>query len=208
MIRFLFLALVLATQPAFANHPGERLDDVVAEKEPAFEIADCPSMPDLDVVGRNGDPLLLGDLHDQIVVLSFVPQECGEPCAAQQAALAAVQAQVNVSPMKEMVTFVTVHDANATIEAPWDGANWRLVVPSDGATAAAAVGSFASLSDREGALPMAHVIDGNGRHAGIFHGAEFQKSNLTLYVNGLINNAHASRAPVEKTWWQRLTDWF
>ncbi|MEQ8696910.1 MAG: hypothetical protein RLT05_10180 [Bauldia litoralis] len=162
MIRFLFLALLLATQPAFANHPGERLDDVVAEKEPAFEIADCPSMPDLDVVGRNGDPLLLGDLHDQIVVLSFVPHECGEPCAEQQAALAAVQAQVNVSPMKEMVTFVTVHDANATIEAPWDGANWRLVVPSDGATAAAAVGSFASLSDREGALGRMSSMETDG----------------------------------------------
>ncbi|WP_157019382.1 cytochrome-c oxidase [Mesorhizobium xinjiangense] len=208
MIRFLFLALLLVAQPAFANHPGERLDEVMTEQEPAFELADRPSVPDLDVRDQNGNPLRLGDLHDQIVVLSFVPQGCGNPCAEQQVLLAGVQGQVNVSPMKEMVTFVTVQDADALIEASWDDANWNLVAPSDGATTAAAADRSAALSSRDAALPMVHVMDRNGRHAGIFHGAEFRKTNLTLYVNGLINNAHAPKPPAEKTWWQRLTDWF
>ena len=208
MIRFLFVTLLLVAQPAFANHPGERLDEVMTEKEPAFEAADRPTMPDLDVAVQNGDPLRLGDLHDQIVVISFVPQGCGEPCAEQQAVLAGVQAQVNVSPMKEMVTFVTVQDTDAPIEAPWDDANWRLVVPSAGATAVAAADRFAALSSRDGTFPMVHVIDRNGRHAAIFHGAEFQKTNLTLYVNALTNNAHAPKRQVKKSWWERLTGWF
>lgn len=207
MIRFLFVALLLAAQPAFANHPGERLDEVMAENEPAFEAADRPAMPDLDVEVQNGDSLRLGDLHDQIVVISFVPQGCADPCAEQQAVLAGVQVQVNVSPMKEMVTFVTVQDADAPIEAPWDDTNWRLVVPSAGATSAAAADRFAALSSRDGTFPMVHVIDRNGRHAAIFHGAEFQKTNLTLYVNGLTNNAHAPKPQVKKSWWERFTGW-
>lgn len=207
MIRLLFLFLLLTAQPAFAHHPGERLDEVMTEQEPAFEAADRPSVPDLDVADQNGKPLRFEDLHDRIVVLSFVPQDCGNPCAEQQAVLVAVQAQVNVSPMKEMVTFVTVRDADVSIEAPWDGVNWKGVTLTDGAKLIAAVGSFAALSNRDGSLPMAHVIDRNGRHAGIFHGTEFQKTNLTLYINGLINNAHAPKPPVEKTWWDRLTGW-
>ena len=57
-------------------------------------------------------------------------------------------------------------------------------------------------------LPMAHVIDRNGRHAGIFHGSDFSKTNLTLYINQLINNAHAPKPPAEKGWWEWLTGWF
>jgi hypothetical protein len=208
MIRILFLSLLLIAQPAFANHPGERLDEVMTGQEPAFEVADRPSVPDLDGEDQSGKQLRLDDLHDQIVVVSFVPQKCGAPCAEQQAVLAAVQAQVNVSLMKEMVTFVTVQDADVSVEAPWDGANWKLVTPSGGTTITAIADRFAALSGRGQEMPMAHIIDRNARHAGIFHGAEFQKTNLTLYINGLTNNAHAPKPPVEKTWWQRLTDWF
>jgi len=207
MKRFLILAFLLVAQPAFANHPGERIDEVMTEQEPAFEMMDRASTPDLDVEEPGGNVLRLGDLHDQIVVLSFVSSACGGPCVEQQAVLAGVQEQVNVSPMKQMVTFVTVQDADASIEAPWNEANWRLVIPSDDETTAAA-DRFAALSSRGQELPMAHVIDRNGRHAGIFHGFDFSKTNLTLYINQLINNAHAPKPPTEKGWWEWLTGWF
>ncbi len=205
---FLILALLLVAQPAFANHPGERIDEVMTEQEPAFEVADRPSTPELSLEEPDGNILRLADLHDQIVVLSFVPQNCDSPCAKQQALLAGVQAQVNNSPMKEMVTFVTVRDADASIEAPWDEANWRLVTPSDDETTAAAANRFSASSGRGQDAPMAHVIDRNGRHAGIFHGSDFSKTNLTLYINQLINNAHAPKPPAEKGWWEWLTGWF
>lgn len=208
MKRFLIPVFLLIAQPAFANHPGERIDEVMTEQEPAFEVADRPSTPDLDVEEPGGNVLRLGDLHDQIIVLSFVPQNCGSPCAKQQAVLAGVQEQVNVSPMKQMVTFVTVHDADASIEATWDEANWRLVIPSNDETTAAAANRFSASSGRGQELPMAHVIDRNGRHAGIFHGSDFSKTNLTLYINQLINNAHAPKPPTEKGWWEWLTGWF
>ena len=34
MKRFLFPVLLLLAQPAFANHPGERIDEVMAEQRP------------------------------------------------------------------------------------------------------------------------------------------------------------------------------
>jgi len=208
MKRLLIPVLLLIAQPAFANHPGERIDEVMTEQEPAFEVADHPSTPELSLKEPGGDVLRLGDLHDQIIVLSFVPTGCGGLCAEQQAVLAGVQAQVNSSPMKELVTFVTVGEAAASIEAPWDEANWRLVIPSDDETIAAAADRFAALSGRGQELPMAHVIDRNGRYAGIFHGSDFNKTNMTLYINQLTNNAHRPNRPSEKGWWEWLTGWF
>lgn len=208
MKRFLIPVFLLVVNPAFADHPGERIDEVMTDREPAFEAIDRRSTPELSLEETDGNVLRLGDLHDQIIVLSFVPQNCASPCAKQQAVLAGVQEQVNVSPMKQMVTFVTVHDADASIEATWDEANWRLVIPSSDETTAAAANRFSASSGHDQELPMAHVIDRNGRHAGIFHGSDFSKTNLTLYINGLINNVHAQKPPTEKSWWQRLTDWF
>ncbi|MCY0155054.1 thioredoxin domain-containing protein [Hoeflea alexandrii] len=208
MKRLLILAALLVAQPAFANHPGERIDEVMTDREPAFEVADRPSTPELSLEEPDGDVLRLGDLHDQIIVLSFVPQNCDSPCAKQQAVLAGVQEQVNASPMKQMVTFVTVLDADASTKAPWDQANWRLMIPSDDKTTATVADRFAAFSGRDQELPMAHVIDRNGRHAGIFHGSDFSKTNLTLYINQLINNAHAPKPPTEKGWWEWLTGLF
>ena len=59
----------------------------------------------------------------------------------------------------------------------------------DRPTAEALAASFAALSGRDSRLPMVHVIDRGGRHAGIFHGAEFGHVSMTLYINGL-TNAH------------------
>mgnify|MGYP000159129315 CR=1 FL=1 len=73
MKRFLILAALLVAQPAFANHPGERIDEVMTDREPAFEVADSPSTPELSLEEPDGDVLRLGDLaksgHGQVVKL-------------------------------------------------------------------------------------------------------------------------------------------
>lgn len=122
------LAWALAATAAAAHHPGERLDEVMAEKEPAFEPTDLRRLPSHDLRLADGAALDLRDPADRIVVLSFVPQDCGAPCADQQAALVEAQAAVNVTPMREMVTFVTVGPADAATERP-AGAERRYPVP-------------------------------------------------------------------------------
>lgn len=184
----LVAALLVATAaPVAANHPGDRLDAVMAEKEPAFEPADARHLPWLALAGADGASLDLSDLSDRIVVLSFVPESCGAPCADQQVLLQAVQEAVNVTPMREMVAFLTVSDAAA--QGPgWEPGNWRALTPTDD-TVTDAAASFAALSARGTDAPMVHVLGRGGRHAGIFHGATFGRLNMVLYINGL-TNAH------------------
>ena len=50
----IFLVVLLFAGPALANHPEDRLDEAVAEKEPAFEATDVRRPPELDVVEMRG----------------------------------------------------------------------------------------------------------------------------------------------------------
>ena len=182
----IFLTALLLAGPALADHPEDRLDEVMAEKEPAFEATDVRRPPELDVAGGSGEPFDLDRLSDQIVVLSFAPEGCGASCAAQQALLARVREAVNVTPMRDMVTFVTVAEAGDGGETS-AASNLITVEPSNGATAASLAARLADLSSREGISPQAHVLDRGGRHAGIFYGEEFGHVNMVLYINGLSN---------------------
>jgi len=180
----ILVCLVLALSPvaAFAHHPGERIDEVMVEREPAFEPTDLRSTPRLRGRDAEGGSLRLDAMRDRIVVVSFAPESCGAPCGAQQALLREVQAGVNVTPMREMVTFLTVGPAEARGR---DDTNWRPVAV--GSAAADAAARFAALSERETDAPMIHVIDRGGRHAAIFHGTDFSPVNLILYINELTN---------------------
>ena len=183
----LLVALLSLAAPAFANHPEERLDEVMAEKEPTFEPTDLGRLPALDVQTADRE-LDLDALESQIVVLSFVTEGCGEPCVDQQALLAQVQEAIGVTPMRDMVSFVSVVSPRVTPEGP-DAENWIAARPQEAGDASALAASFAALSDRDSNGPLVHVIDRGGRHAGIFHGTDFGHVAMTLYINGL-TNAH------------------
>ena len=187
------LALALMIMPVTevaANHPGERVDEVMAGREPTFEPKNLHRTPQLRGTGADGAPLRLDGLQDRIVVISFAPEGCGAPCTSQQTLLRAVQEGVNISSIRDMVVFLTVGPAT---DANWDRANWQPVMPEGGAAEAAT--TFAALSSRGGDAPMVHVIGRGGRHAGIFHGADFARVNLILYINELTN-----APPPERSW--------
>lgn len=185
------LALGLLAAPALADHPGaERIDDVMAGKEPAFEATDLQMAPELDVVTAGGGDLRLDALADHVVVLSFVPETFGDPCAAQQRTLDEVRRNLDATPMREMVTFVAVSDRRAGASAQ-EAANWRAVEPASGLSAGTSAERFAALSTRADGSPQVHLIARGGRHAAIFHGREFEPLNMVLYINGLTNEAPA-----------------
>lgn len=204
---FLILGLLIAAIPAFAHHPGERLDEVMAEKEPAFEPTDIRPMPDLVLTDEQGVRLTLGDLRERIVVLSFVPRDCGAPCVEQQDILVSVQEQVNITPMKQMVTFLTIRDRTVSDGPTWDHANWQSAAPAD-ETVAESARRFAALSDRGSSSPLVHVIDRNSRHAGLFHGSGFRGINLVLYINGLTNAPPVADTSEPDSWWDTVMGLF
>jgi hypothetical protein len=183
MTRLLIIMLLtLPALPATAHHPGERIDEVMAEQEPDFEATDLRRTPQLRGTGTGGERLELDTFRDKIVVVSFAPKRCGTPCAAQQALLKKVQEGVNVSPMRDWVVFLTV---GATDSAGWDETNWQSIMAQQGVVEVA--DSFAALSERDTTAPIVHVVARGGRHAGIFHGADFGRVNLILYISELVN---------------------
>lgn len=82
----------------------------MAGKKAAFEPLDPQAAPDLALVEAEGRAFDAEGLSGQILAVIFVAKACGAPCAAQQAHLADVLASLNDTPMRDMVTFVTVLD--------------------------------------------------------------------------------------------------
>jgi len=103
-------------------------------------------LPRLALAAAEGAGPDLSQFADRIVVLSFLPEGCGAPCADQQALLQTVQEAVNVTPMRGMVEFLTV-GSTAAEGTGWDAGNWRFVLPDDD-TVADAAETFAALSAR------------------------------------------------------------
>jgi protein SCO1/2 len=187
MRTLLLPAVLTVSTPALANHPGNRLDEAMAAKEPAFEQAERHP-PAIKLRTVDDAEFDLRDLEGRVVVLSFVSRECGTPCADQQALLAEVQEAVNVTPMRDMVSFVTVASPESLVVPDRDDANWLSLTTQE--EAVAEIGAeWADLSDRGEEAPIAYVLDRGARLAGIFHGADFDRINMVMYINGL-TNAH------------------
>ena len=182
------LAVLSVSTPALANHPGDRLDEAMAAKESAFEQIERHP-PAIKLQNVDDAEFDLRDLEDKVVVLSFVPRECGTLCADQQALLAKVQEAVNVTPMREMVSFVTVASPGSPVAPEWDDANWVGLAPREEGAVAAISAEWAELSRRGEGTPMTYVLGRGARSAGIFHGANFDRINMVMYINGL-TNAH------------------
>ncbi len=184
MKHILMLIATLGAIPAQADHPGERLDEVLAQKEPAFEAVDLSDLPKLDLLGPNDAPFDLVKLSDQVIVLSFVPAGCGRPCKDQQAALAKVRDGVNASAMLSMVTFLVVGDGGGLVPAPIAE---NVVIARPQEPIERLIDRFRALSPEDPGAPLVHVIARGSRHAAIFEGSAFRHINMILYINGLTN---------------------
>jgi protein SCO1/2 len=215
--RDLALGLLLALAwviPAAAHHPGADLDRVMSSKEKYFQLIDEPA-PAFELVGAGGKHVTLADFSDKVVVLHFIYASCPDVCPLHAEKLADVQAKINLSPMKDMVQFVTIttDPEKDTAEVlgdygpahGFDPANWTFLttLPSQAEDSTRALAKTFGHSFTEGEDGyqthgvVTHVIDRGGRWAANFHGLRFESVNLVLYINGLINNASAPRPKAE-----------
>ncbi len=221
-----FCILLLGfTASALAHHPGANLDGVMGDKEKFFQAIDQPA-PGFELADLNGNPVRLSDFTDKIVVLNFIYAGCLDVCPLHSEKIAEIQGLLNQSPMKDMVQFVTVttdpeRDTADVMEGygethGLDPVNWIFLTGKPGepadATRVLARAYGLEFTETEDGQQMhgvvTHVIDRGGRLAAKFHGLRFEPVNMVLYVNGLINNAHAPKPVANKSWWDWLTDWF
>lgn len=193
--------ILLNVTPAFANHPGENLNQAMVGKEAAFEPITAQEVPEVEWAEPDGATGSLDAMRGKITVLSFAPDTCGNPCDAQQEQLAKTLSALNASAMRDMVVFVTLRDTPGA--APTEP-NWTSAQLSDAERLGDTVEPFASASGRTDEAPMVHLLNREGAQVGIFHGADFKPTNLVLYINVLTHQ----RPHAEPGFWQRITGWF
>jgi protein SCO1/2 len=191
------LAVLAMSAPALANHPGDRLGEAMAAKEPAFEQA-RRDPPSLEMRAIDGTEFDLRDLGDQVIVLSFVPAGCGTPCADQQALLARVREAVNDTPMRDLVTFVTVTARDGSAATGRDATGRLDLVPLEDGAVAELSADWSRMSDRGAEKPIAYVLGRGAREAGLFHGSDFARVNMIRYINGLTNAHPPEPGPLDR----------
>lgn len=215
------LLLVLASAaPTAAQHPGADLDRVMGSKEKYFQLIDKPA-PAFQLMGIGGKSVSLADFIDKVVVLHFVYASCPDVCPLHAEKLADVQAKINLSPMKDVVEFVTIttdpDNDMADVLADYgpahgfDRTNWTFLTTlpdqAEGSTRGLALAFGHSFTEGEDGYQthgvVTHVIDRGGRWTANFHGLRFNSVNMVLYINGLINNA----TPVPTTKEPGVLDW-
>lgn len=220
----LLVALSLATTAA-AHHPGETLDEVMGDKEQFFQKIDQPAPP-FDLADADANPVQLPDFADKIVVLNFIFASCTDVCPLHSELIADVQSKINVTPMKDMVQFITV-TTDPDVDTPdllrgygeahgLDPDNWIFLTArpgvNEGATRELAEAydlRFDPLDDGQQMHGVVtHVIDRGGRLAAKFHGLRFDPVNLVLYINGLTNAPTRSDGSWETGWWSRIRGLF
>lgn len=191
--------------PAVA-HSLESLQADLRDKEQYFEERNQPA-PDFSLQDAAGNLVRLEDLRGKVVVLNFVYTQCPDICPLHAETIAQVQEMVNITPMKDRVTFVTVTtDPGRDIPEilrnyggnhGLDPANWRFLTsrpdqPED-ATRRLAEAFGHTFTPTEDGMQMhgtvTHVLDQEGTWRANFHGLDFEPISLVTFVNALTNKA-------------------
>ncbi|WP_299820995.1 cytochrome-c oxidase [uncultured Jannaschia sp.] len=191
------LALLAMSEPALANHPGDRLGEAMAAKESSFEHA-RRNPPGLQLRAVDGTEFDLRDLEEKVVVLSFVPAGCGTSCADQQALLARVREAVNDTLMRDLAAFVTVMAHGSPTAAGGGDADRLDLVPREDGAVAELRADWARMSDRGAEGPIAYVLGRGAQEAGLFHGSGFARVNMIRYINGLTNAHPPEPGPLDR----------
>lgn len=219
-----FLVVLSFTTSTLA-HDGGNLDEMMGAKEQFFQAIDQPAPP-FELADANGNIVRLSDFADKIVVLNFIFAGCTDVCPLQSELIADVQSKINISPMKNMVQFISV-TTNPSVDTPdilknygaahgLDPVNWLFLTSPPGSpeTTTRQLAEkykvrFAPLDDGQQLHGVVtHVIDRGGRFAAKFHGLRFEPVNLVLYINGLINARSHSEKPSEASWWDTIRGLF
>lgn len=205
--------LAVAARPAAAHHVAEAAEQI-QKRDIFFQAMDRPA-PGFALETADGRTVSLRDFRGKVVVLDFIYARCKEECPLQSDLLAKIQREINLTPMRGLVAFVSVatdtEDARATArimrgygaQHGFDPANWAFLYrgsgpPDAGITAAAAYGlKFVVEKGDQMHGVVTEVIDQAGHLRGRFFGLKFDPTDLILFVNALTNDPpgeHSAKA--------------
>lgn len=205
LIGFSIATAVGVAGPAVA-HSLKDLEDELFRREAFVEIVDRAA-PEFTLHAADGQPVRLTDYRGKVVVLWFIYTACPDVCPLQSELLASIQQQVNRTPMRDLVQFVsiTTDPARDDPEAMaaygpargLDPTNWTFLTSAVGEPEATRrlaerYGVKFTRTDDEYLMHgvVTHLIDTSGRLRARYHGLNFEPINLIVHLNALTNDSH------------------
>lgn len=175
-------------------------------KEFYIQFVDQPA-PEFTLKNADGHVVSPADFRGKVVVLYFIYASCPDVCPLHSEKLAEIQAQINGTPMRDIVQFIAIttdpeRDISTVLKdyGPAHGldpVNWTFLTsgPEDpDATRQLAEAYGLKFTRQEDGYQMhglvTHLIDKSGRLRARAHGLKFDDTNLIVYVNALTNDAH------------------
>lgn len=214
--------LTLALTPRAGAHSLDELEKAVSERERFVEFRNEPP-PDFALQDADGRPVALRDFRGKVVVLNFIFASCADVCPLHSELIASIQKNINQTPMRELVQFVTVttDPERDTLEVlklygethGLDPVNWVFLTsgaerPDETRSIAMRYGlRFTPTPDGQFMHGVVtHLIDKEGLLRARYHGLKFEPTNFIVHVNALVNDFHKPHE--EPSLWTRLRRWF
>lgn len=215
---------LLVVRPARAQPSMADLDARMARREHFFQALDEPA-PDFALQDADGHTAGLKDLHGKVVVLNFIYTRCPDVCPLQTERMALIQRMVQPTALRDWIRFVSV-TADPVNDTPdvmkaygeqhgMDRANWLfltsgpdrpdvtrdLSVRYHNRFRQEADGSFTHGT-------VFHVIDGDGRLRGNFHGLDWNPDNLVYFLQALADQGRKPGGGFLSSFWTSLKELF
>ena len=198
-------AIMLAAEPARA-HSLKELEDSLLQREMYVQFVERTAPP-FTLMDATGGAVSLSDLRGKVIVLNFIYTHCPDVCPMHSALIAALQEDINRTPMRDAVRFIsiTTDPGRDTADAMreygesqgLDPANWSFLTSgADDLEAtrilAAEYGLKFTPGDEGYQLHgvVTHVIDKSGNLRARYHGLKLDPLNIILFINALTNDSH------------------
>ena len=198
-------AIALSLSAAQA-HSLKDLEDSLIQRERYVEFVERPAPP-FTLMDAKGRALSLSDFKGRVVVLNFIYTHCPDVCPLHSALIGSLQADINRTPMRDMVQFISITTdperdtpevmRDYGIRLGLDRANWSFLTSGGGdltATRTVAGEYGLKFTTGEGGYQLhgvvTHVIDKSGVLRARFHGLKLDPLNIILFINALTNDSH------------------
>ena len=198
---------ICALPAAVVAHSLDELEETLLEREAYLEVVYRPA-PGFTLRTAAGEAVSLTDFRGQVVVLNFIYTSCPDVCPLHSEAIAAIQERVNATPMRDVVRFVsiTTDPAQDTPEVlgaygpvhGLDPVNWVFLTSGselpEATTRELAARYGLKFTPAGDGYQMhglvTHLIDKSGVLRARYHGLNFNRINVIVHINALVNDFH------------------
>jgi protein SCO1 len=206
------LALIAGIAAPALAHSLQFVEGDLSKNERYLQLMNEPA-PKFTLEDAYGNKVSLDDFKGKVVVLNFIYARCKEECPLQSALIASIQKQVNQTPMREQVQFVTIatdtEDPGATAAVMrsygnihgLNSGNWVFLhggsaQPGLGIAFARAYGLEFVPTDSGEQMHgvVTFLIDQNGMLKARYHGLRFDPVSLIVHAGALLHGQHGEPA--------------